>query len=50
MRLIDADSMVTVLVYDEEHEELYTKRMTIGEYLDRYTEEGCPWKGTDDER
>lgn len=49
MRLIDADAMVTVMLYDDEHEEFYTKRMTIAECLDRYTEEGCPWKGADDE-
>lgn len=45
---IDADTMVTVMLYDEEHEEYYTERMTIAECLDRYTEEGCPWKGADD--
>lgn len=49
MRLIDADAMVTVMLYDEEHEEYYTARMTIAECLDRYTEEGCPWKGADDD-
>ena len=49
MRLIDADSFITVMLYDDEHEEYYTERMTIEECLDRYTEEGCPWKGEDDE-
>ena len=45
MRPIDADKMVTVMLYDDEHEKYYTERMTIAECLDRYTEEGCPWKG-----
>ena len=49
MKLIDADLMVTVMLYDEERENYYTERMTIAECLDRYTEEGCPWKGADDE-
>lgn len=42
MRLIDADEYVTVLLYDDEHEEEYTERMTIAESLDRFTDEGCP--------
>lgn len=44
MTLIDADTFVTELLYDDEHEEHYTERMTIAESLDRYTEEGCPRK------
>lgn len=46
---INADTVVTVMLYDEEHEEYHTERMTIAECLSRYTEEGCPWKGADDE-
>ena len=42
MKPIDADAMVTVMLYDDEHEEYYTERMTIAEYLDGFTEEGCP--------
>ena len=42
MRLIDADIIVTELLYDDEHEEHYTERMTIAESLDRFTEQGCP--------
>ena len=42
--IIDSNTIVTVLLYDEEHEEHSQKRMTIGEMLDRYTEEGCPWE------
>ena len=45
MRPIDADIVVTVMLYDDEHEEFRTERMTIAEYLDRYTEEGCPQEG-----
>ena len=41
-RLIDADAYVTVMLYDDEHEEYYEERMTISEALDRYTSEGCP--------
>ena len=42
MRLIDADVTVTVMLYDDEHEEHYTEKMTIEEALDLLTEEGCP--------
>ena len=42
MKLIDADIMVTIEVYDDEHEEYKQERTTIAEALDRWTEEGCP--------
>lgn len=47
MKIIDADSMVTVMLFDPEHfdpehEEYYTERMTVEECLNFYTEEGCP--------
>lgn len=42
MKLIDADREVTVLLFDAEHEEGFTKRMTIADALDALTEEGCP--------
>ena len=42
MKLIDADREVAVLLFDAEHEEEYTKRMTIADMLDSLTEEGCP--------
>ena len=45
MGQIDAETIYT----DAPMVEYYTKHMTIGEYLDRYTEEGCPWEGADDE-
>lgn len=41
-RTIDAEKFVTVQMYDAEREEWYKERMTIEEYIDRYTDEGCP--------
>ena len=41
MRLINADAMVTVTVYDEEHEEHKRRDMTVEDMLDTYTD-GCP--------
>ena len=41
-RYIDAGMYITAEIYDEEHEEYKTERMTIAEFLDRYTDEGCP--------
>ena len=47
---ISAEQQVTVTIYDEEHEEHLTKRMTVEEMLDTYTNEGCPtMRGGDDE-
>lgn len=45
MRLIDADAKVTALLYDEEHEETKRSEMTIADFLDSHTEEGCPQSG-----
>lgn len=42
MRLIDADANITALIYDEEHEETNEVKMTIADFLDGHTEEGCP--------
>ena len=39
---IDPDAIFTISVYDEEHEEHISKRMTVAEILDAYTDEGCP--------
>ena len=41
-RLIDADTVVTVQVFDEMYEEYNLMTMTIAEALDLWTEEGCP--------
>ena len=45
MRLIDADAKITALLYDEEHEETKRVEMTIADFLDSHTEEGCPQSG-----
>ena len=42
MRLIDAETVVNLEMFDAEREEWYTKMMTIEECLDSYTDEGCP--------
>lgn len=42
MRIIDADTVVTIQVFDEMYEEYNLKTMTIAEALDLWTEEGCP--------
>lgn len=41
-RWIDADERITIQLYDDMHEEWIEENMTIAEYLDQYTEEGCP--------
>lgn len=41
-RWIDADKCITAQFYVDEHEEWSEKSMTIAEFLDRETEEGCP--------
>lgn len=42
MRLIDADAIITALLYDEEHEETQEAKMSIADFLDSHTIEGCP--------
>lgn len=42
MRLIDADTVVTIQVYDDMTEETETKKMTIAEAIDEWSDEGCP--------
>lgn len=42
MRTIDADTVVTIQVFDEMYEEYNLRTMTIAEALDLWTEEGCP--------
>lgn len=41
-RLIDADTVVTILLYDDMSEEWETRKMTIAETIDRWSDEGCP--------
>ena len=45
MSRIDADAKITALLYDEEHEETNRVEMTIADFLDSHTEEGCPQNG-----
>lgn len=42
MKWINAEQLVTVTVFDEEHEEYLDKTMSVEEMLDAYTHEGCP--------
>lgn len=42
MRLINADAIMHVTIYDEEHEEHTVKEMTAEDMLDTYSNEGCP--------
>ena len=37
-RLIDADALIEVQMYDEEKEEFYTEKMTVEDYICRYSE------------
>ena len=42
MKWIMADRVLTITLYDEEHEDHLQKRMTVEEILDKFTDEGCP--------
>lgn len=42
MKWIMADKVLTMMLYDEEHEDYLQKRMTVEEILDEFTDEGCP--------
>lgn len=42
MKLIDTETIVTAQLYDDMHEEYQTEKMTVGDYIDFFTEEGCP--------
>lgn len=42
MRLIDADAKITAILYDDEHEETCEQKMSVADYIDSYTNEGCP--------
>ena len=41
-RLIDANTVVTIQVYDDMTEEYSTKKMTIASAIDEWSDEGCP--------
>lgn len=40
MTLIDGDKIVTVQIYDDEHEEFKEKKMSIIDAINAYTDEG----------
>lgn len=42
MRLIDADTVVTIQTYDDMYEEWRTETMTVAEAIDKWSDEGCP--------
>lgn len=42
MRLIDADEVVTIQVYDDMTEKYGTKKVTIADAIDEWSDEGCP--------
>ncbi len=42
MKLIDADTVVTIQVYDDMTEEYDLKKMTVGDAIDWWSDEGCP--------
>lgn len=39
MKFVDIDTKVTVLLWDDEHEEEVTREMTVGEMIDEFTVE-----------
>ena len=41
-RYIDADTVVTIQVYNDMTEEYGTKRVTIADAIDEWSDEGCP--------
>lgn len=45
MRMIYADAIITALLYNEEHEETQEAKMSIADFLDSHTVEGCPQNG-----
>lgn len=42
MRLVGADTIVTIQVYNDMTEEYDTKKMTIADAIDEWSDEGCP--------
>ena len=40
--MIDEKKIIHTTLYDDEHEEWIDKEMTIKDYLDAFTDEGCP--------
>lgn len=42
MRLINADTVVTIQTYDDMYEEWKVETMTVAEAMDKWSDEGCP--------
>ena len=42
LKFINAETKVTVQLFDGEHEDYVTREMTVEEALNSFTEEGCP--------
>ena len=40
MKLVDIETKITALLYDDEHEETIEREMTVGDFLDEFTAEG----------
>ena len=40
MKLVDIDTKITALLWDDEHEQETEREMTVGEFLDEFTAEG----------
>ena len=40
MKLVDIETKITALLWDDEHEEQNEMEMTIGDFLDEFTVEG----------
>ena len=42
MQLIDGERIVTVQIYDDQHEEFKSEKMSIIDFINTYTDEGAP--------
>lgn len=40
MKLVDLNTKITALLWDDEHDEEIEREMTIGDFLDEFTVEG----------
>lgn len=40
MKLVDIETKITAILWDDEHEEETEREMTVGEFLDEFTAEG----------
>lgn len=40
MKLVDIETKITAILWDDEHEQETEREMTVGEFLDEFTAEG----------